>query len=110
MNEQAKNQKRVAARIDRHVFAFLRERLGESMTPAKFYMSELTDHVTKAVGRYVAPDSPGRILRQMRKSGRVEVDLLDRALSLYEVRSLATRVKISVDESGGTSYLDDERI
>lgn len=81
MNEQATNQRRVTAAIEKHVLDYLRARnVGE-----RFHMSYLTAYVTTVTGGYVAPDSPGRILRQLRKSGRVSVAMVDRAKSTYEL-------------------------
>jgi hypothetical protein len=47
-----------------------------------FHMKELTDHVTSQ--HMVAPDSPGRILRMLRREGSLDYTVLNRAKSLYQ--------------------------
>jgi hypothetical protein len=46
-----------------------------------FHMKELTDHVATKVT--VAPDSPGRILRLLKRTGFLDYKVEDRAKSLY---------------------------
>lgn len=47
-----------------------------------FHMKDLTDFVISNM--MVAPDTPGRILRDMKKKGKVNYSLLSRAKSLYQ--------------------------
>jgi hypothetical protein len=50
----------------------IREAVKEYCQPGhRFYMSELTDWVRAKLGGYVAPDSPGRRLRELRQSGKL---------------------------------------
>jgi hypothetical protein len=49
-------------------------------------MAELAEFVASAV--QVAPDSPGRILRQLRRAGRVDYRIVNRAQSLYEITAV----------------------
>jgi hypothetical protein len=47
-----------------------------------FHMVDLEKFVQNKV--QVAPDSPGRILRMMRKKGELEYTLINRSKSLYQ--------------------------
>jgi hypothetical protein len=89
MNSPALKQSKGVQR-DEHL-----ERVGERISGAvldfcrgvrRFHMNELTDWVSKRTG--VAPDSPGRILRQLRSVGKLNYRVLDRRASLYEVTRL----------------------
>ena len=74
------------------------ERVGERISGAvlefcavrkRFQMAELSDWVRERTG--VAPDSPGRILRQLRSVGKLNYRVVDRRASLYEVTRLEPR-------------------
>lgn len=80
----ADNLERVADRIAGHVLEFCRKLLAQSVSPT-FRMGDLTAHVAK-YERGIAPDSPGRILRNLKQQGRVGYELLSRRDSLYEIR------------------------
>jgi hypothetical protein len=73
--------KRVSLRIAEAVLDFARQRAGSA-----FYMEQLNRHVADAVGT-VAPDSPGRILRDLRKKQRLDYQVVSRSDSLYEFLS-----------------------
>ena len=55
----------------------------------RFHMAELSDFVRDRTG--VAPDSPGRILRQLRSRGKLNYRVVDRRSSLYEMTRLEPR-------------------
>lgn len=74
--EQERHLSRVSGRIAGAILAFCRERVG-----AEFYASEL--HA--AVGG--APASADRVLRMLRKEGRVAYVVVDRGRSLYRVEA-----------------------
>lgn len=78
---QADNIKRVSERISGYVLAFCRWR---RETRPVFYMQELTEYVHDR-DRGAAPDSAGRILRNLRQKGLVSYQVLSRAESLYVV-------------------------
>lgn len=80
MTAQHAQLRRVMTNIADVVRAFCRSRTGCTFTAA--------DLVAYVVARMpaVAPDSPGRILRELRRSGDVDVELVDRAGSRYRVR------------------------
>lgn len=66
------------------------ERLAASIlrfcTPGKaFHMDALREWVEKECGK-VAPDSPGRVMRDLRQKGLLDVVLLSRRESLYRVK------------------------
>lgn len=76
---------RELARVDdalrARVLDFCRDRIFDT-----FRMDELTKWVSLRVR--CAPDSPGRILRQLRKEGKVTYELISRRESLYAVHSV----------------------
>lgn len=51
----------------------------------RFRMGDLTEWVRRTVGE-VAPDSPGRILRDLKRRGLVNYRLVSRSESLYEMQ------------------------
>lgn len=48
-------------------------------------MQDLTEFVSSRVNGFVAPDSPGRILRLLRQSGRINYVVISRSKSLYRI-------------------------
>jgi hypothetical protein len=76
---QSANLARVEGGLAVPIMAWLRARVGQT-----FHLSDLS----AAVGEGRAPDSPRRILGQLRRAGHVEVALLDRSASLYRVISV----------------------
>jgi hypothetical protein len=70
---------RVEQSIQAIVLAFCRERLFDT-----FHMEDLYAYVTKRTA--IAPDSAGRVLRDLRKRERVGYDLVNRRESEYVVR------------------------
>jgi hypothetical protein len=73
--------KRVSLRIAEAVLDFARRRAG-----ALFYMEQLNLHVADVVGT-VAPDSPGRILRDLRRKKHISYEVVSRKDSLYRFAS-----------------------
>jgi hypothetical protein len=47
----------------------------------EFRMQDLLSYVESRVDGYIAPDSPGRILRDLRKKGWVQYEVIDRKSS-----------------------------
>ena len=77
------NLQRVADNIGARVLKFARSRAGK-----EFYSSELLTYVRLRFP-LIAPDSPGRILRQLRSAGKVEYHVLSRNMSRYRVDGVA---------------------
>ena len=77
--EQAENLDRVRTRIHSVVTDFCREHVGN-----QFHMVDLTEYVRERA--HIAPDSPGRILRDLRRTGILDYEVLNRRESLYEIR------------------------
>jgi len=76
--EQEKQIKRVRGRIHRAILAFFdRLEVGEQFT-----MVALTREVASKVPS-LAPDSPGRIMRLLRREGKINYKVVSRAQSLY---------------------------
>ena len=76
--EQARHLARVTGRIGGSVLAFCRGRVGQS-----FRAADLAAFVMSDCGG--APASADRVLRQLRAQGFLDVQLEDRAGSLYRV-------------------------
>ena len=77
---QEEQLQRVSSKIAELVLGFCRERL--SAGSRFFFIHELTDFVwTKDAT--VAPDSPGRILRMLKRCGRMDYRVVNRRQSLY---------------------------
>ena len=76
LNEQQANLERVRSRIAQAIVTFCD---WHSM----FYMQELLNYVEATT--QVAPDSPGRILRDLRQKGLIDYVVLNRRQSLYQV-------------------------
>lgn len=80
--QQGPHLKRVRDKIAAHVLAFVRDRLaGGAKT---FHAVELASHVLAQVPE-TSPDSPSRILRDLRTSGALGYRVLSRRQSLYEI-------------------------
>lgn len=75
---QAKNLARVTGRIGSSVLRFCRARVGKT-----FHAADLAGFVSADCGG--APGSGDRVMRQLRLQGVVDVELVDRAASLYRV-------------------------
>ncbi|HEU0180326.1 MAG TPA: hypothetical protein VFV58_39320 [Blastocatellia bacterium] len=78
MDEQQENIERVSERIGGAVKAFMRERCGQ-----QFFADDLRRYVRVNVGE-VAPGSPDRILRMLRRAGELDYKVVSRSESLYE--------------------------
>jgi hypothetical protein len=94
-DEQSENLRRVTGRLRGAIVQFCRLRLA---SVPRFRADELRLYVGTFVGE-VAPDSPGRVLRQLRQAGVVDCVLLDRAGSFYEVRAVRDDKPKEEDES-----------
>lgn len=77
--EQSQQLARVTGRIGEAVLSFCRSREGDT-----FRAAELAAYVLDQAGG--APASADRVLRQLRAQGHLDVELVDRAGSLYRVR------------------------
>jgi hypothetical protein len=73
---------RVTERIGALVLEFYQIRL--SSGKIQFHMADLNRFVLSHTG--IAPDSAGRILRDMRKHGQLDYTLISRKESLYEFK------------------------
>lgn len=79
---QAAHLARVSAKIAGAVLDFCRGRLAEGRPD--FHAEELLAHVGAQVAG-LAPDSPSRVLRLLRREGRLDYAVLSRKDSLYRV-------------------------
>lgn len=75
-NDSKEDRARVKARIT----TLIREYYNPGI---EFRMSDLTQFVTSRFGGYVAPDSPGRIMRLLKQDGEINYTLISRSGSLY---------------------------
>jgi hypothetical protein len=86
MPSHVENLERVVVKIAPTVHAFCAE-IWRQGRP-RFHMMELTAYVRRCIGE-IAPDSAGRILRELRLRGRLDYAIVSRRDSLYELRSVA---------------------
>jgi len=75
---------RVRSRIGSLIMEFCHFQFG-TFADAEFYMEELRGYVEKRVQGTIAPDSPGRILRQLRQQQQLNYKVISRSKSLYRV-------------------------
>ncbi len=85
MPSHAENLERVLVKIGPVVLAFCREILSQGRP--RFHMMELTAYVRRCAGE-VAPDSAGRILRELRQHDALNYKLISRRESLYEISAV----------------------
>ena len=78
-------RERVVSRIGKLIVIFCQRQ------PGPFHMDELRRFVEHELGGKIAPDSPGRILRQLRQQRRLNYTVICRRKSLYLVRPVAER-------------------
>lgn len=88
----AENMERVASRIGEVIVAFWRERV-KSEEP-EFRARELLERVVEDAGISCSPDSPSRILRLLKRAGRINYELVSRADSLY--RAIPVRAQLEM--------------
>ena len=75
---------RVRSRIGKLILEFCHFQFG-TFADAEFYMEDLRGYVEKRVQGAIAPDSPGRILRQLRQQRQLNYKVISRSKSLYRV-------------------------
>jgi len=80
--EQDHHLSRVSSRIAGHIISFFIDR-GRG---AEFHNAELVAYI-RAAGFEVAPDSPGRIMRDLRSAGTIDYVVVNRRQSLYRITS-----------------------
>lgn len=84
--EQRANLVRVSNNIADIVTNFCRERLDEGQ--AEFHMTDLMGYVNDR--STIAPDSAGRILRDLRRQKVIDYTVVNRAQSLYRVTGVCS--------------------
>ena len=85
-DSHVENLERVIVKIAPVVLAFLREIIAQGRN--RFHIMELTAYVRRCVGE-TAPDSAGRILRELRQRKRIEYQLVSRRDSHYQIDFVA---------------------
>jgi hypothetical protein len=95
-------RERVASRIAGAIFDFFWDR------PAGFqwHADELLGHVEKLVGK-IAPDSPNRILRQLKRQRQINYHVVNRSQSLYEFLDALHdegKAEHGSDDAGGIQF------
>lgn len=76
MNSNAAHLERVSSRIRQAILDF-------AAVHDKFHMEELREFVAQQTKNHIAPASPDRVLRQLRKEGVIDYKVLSRRQSLY---------------------------
>jgi hypothetical protein len=100
MGEQQENLERVSDRIAGVVLDYCRKIL-TTRQPPSFHMEELRAYVLEQNIGQVAPDSPGRILRQLRLNQLIGYTVISRSESAY----LLTSADGVADESPAMSQV-----
>jgi hypothetical protein len=80
--EQPEQLERVSVRIGKSVLSFCESRVGQ-----EFHADELRDFVM-ATCAPIAPASPDRVLRDLRKRGELDYEIVNRRQSKYRVLSV----------------------
>ena len=80
-NDSPGDRKRVYSRIAPIILSFYQEYAGQT-----FHMEELRRYVISRAPE-IAPDSPSRILRELRLGHRLHYVVLNRRQSLYQFRN-----------------------
>jgi hypothetical protein len=78
LSEQQQHLDRVEAKIAEVVLAFLSNKSNGD----QFHLQDLQEYVARTCP--VSPDSPSRILRELRRKGRIDYNVVSRHDSLYE--------------------------
>jgi len=89
VNEQTEQIERVGDAIASHVSAFVTANMER-----EFHVEDLRRYVYDHVAGYVSPDSPGRILRDLRQQGRVNYVVVSRAKSLYKALPMVGQLEL----------------
>ncbi len=84
----AANLQRVRSKIERVVIEFLDQLIEDGFSD--FRIENVRAYV-ESCGVTVAPDSPGRILRMLRREGVVDYWIVNRSESLYRIVSVNGR-------------------
>jgi hypothetical protein len=88
-------RERVFARIAPVILEFKQERPNGT-----FHVEELREYVCERMPE-IAPDSPGRILRELRQVGLLDYVVLNRRQSLYQFRPIKPKqLSISFEGKG----------
>lgn len=84
--EQGAQLERVTSELAQRVLAFCEVR--RKINEPRFRADELREHINLS-GVAVAPGSPDRVLRELRKRGLVDYEVIDRRRSIYELKNPA---------------------
>jgi hypothetical protein len=95
MGEQDDNLERVSRRIGASIVKFYQQK--KSTGRPEFYAGDLREYVVCSVGHALAPASPDRILRDLRKRKVLDYKVISRSQSLYAfVWNDQTELELSV--------------
>jgi hypothetical protein len=75
-------RRRVYSRIGPLIMAYARDHVGRA-----FHAEDLRQYVLELAPE-IAPDSPGRILRELRLNGQLDYVVINRRQSLYLLKSV----------------------
>ena len=82
-DSQPEHLERVTSRIGKTILAWFRL-IRSSRVGCTFHMDEMVGYVQSEIG-HVAPNSPARVMQDMRKKGQLNYRVVSRKESLYEV-------------------------
>ena len=82
MSEQEENLNRVNARIGPTILQFYKQRKARGQP--RFFAGDLREFVVSTKGHALAPASPDRVLRDLRKKHLLNYKVISRSQSKYE--------------------------
>lgn len=82
MSEQDENLERVSHRIRPAIWQFYQSKKLKGQP--RFFAAELRDFVVRMVGHALAPASPDRVLRDLRRKHVLDYRVVSRSQSIYE--------------------------
>ncbi len=93
VSSDRQERERVRSRIGSLIMEFCAIQMRHGGT---FYMEELRGFVERKMGAgsHIAPDSPGRILRQLRQQRRLNYKVVSRTQSLYRMKRPAEQAEL----------------
>ena len=101
MSEQDDNLERVSERIASAIWSFFAEHVQAGQL--EFHAEDMRQWVRRVVGM-VAPGSPDRVMRDLRKKRLLNYTVIDRANSLYRIELEPSRPPLEFGSDGQSFF------
>jgi hypothetical protein len=89
VSAQAENLERLSTKIAPAILDFYRAKY-DAAVPVRFHMEELQRYIRERFP--TAPDSPSRVMRDLRQRKLLDYKVISRRASLYEIIAVARAV------------------